>query len=66
MITTVFLVLAVGAVPASAGEPLVIVDDAVIGAKPGSLTNLAEVAVQADRVGSLCTIVVHSRNQSSV
>lgn len=66
VIITALLVVAVGAVPASAGEPLAIVDDAVVVAKPGSVTNLAEVAVQTDRVGSLCTILVHAQNQSSV
>ena len=66
VIITVLFVFAIGTVPASAGEPLAIIDETVIVAKPGSTTNLVEVAVQPEHVGSLCTIQVHSQNQASV
>jgi len=64
-LTTLF-VLALGTFPVAAAEPLAIVEDTLIKAEPGSSTNLATVAVRPDRIGSVCTLLVHSQNQSSV
>jgi hypothetical protein len=66
VILTTLFVLALGAFPVAAAEPLTIVDDTVIKAEPGSSTNLATVAVEPDRIGTVCTLLVHSQNQSSV
>jgi hypothetical protein len=42
------------------------VDEAVLVAEPGTITNLATVAVPAARLGATCTLAAHSENQVSI
>lgn len=66
MSTMVLLIAVVGVAPAWAVESIVLDQDRVLYGEEGSVHQLAEVPVDADRVGSSCTLQVHTENQFSV
>lgn len=66
MSTMALLLAVIGVAPAWAAEPLVLDADQSMYGEEGSTYELAELAVDADRIGDLCTLQVHTENQFSV
>jgi len=60
------LIAVVGVAPAWAIESIVLDQDRILYGEEGSTSQLAEIAVDADRVGASCTLRVHAENQFSV
>ena len=66
MTIMVLLISVVGVAPVGAVETLTLDQDRVVYGEEGSTFELAEAAIVADRIGSLCTMRVHAENQFSV
>ncbi len=64
--TMALLIAVVGVAPAWAIESIVLDQDQILYGEEGSTSQLAEIAVDADRVGASCTLRVHAENQFSV
>lgn len=64
--TMALLIAVVGVAPAWAIESIVLDQDRILYGEEGSTSQLAEIAVDADRVGASCTLRVHAENQFSV
>lgn len=66
-ISTMALLIAVaGVAPAWAVESIVLDQDRILYGEEGSTSQLADVAIDADRIGASCTLRVHTENQFSV
>ncbi len=64
--TMALLIAVVWVAPAWAIESIVLDQDRILYGEEGSTVQLAEIAVETDRVGASCTLRVHTENQYSV